>query len=64
MSNSPKEPANAQKEYYITKQDLPLSCPMPNMTLWNAHPKIYLPIEKAKKVNCPYCGATYILKEE
>lgn len=64
MSESQKETASTKKEYHITRKDLPLSCPMPNMTLWNAHPKIYLPIEKTKKESCPYCGATYILEEE
>lgn len=63
MSEFSKEPASAQKEYYVSKKDLPLSCPMPQMTLWNAHPKVYLPIEKTKKVSCPYCGTTYILQD-
>lgn len=47
--------------YEITKADLPLSCPMPNMRLWDAHPKVYLPIEKTGKATCPYCGARYRL---
>lgn len=64
MSEFSKEPASAQKEYYISKKDLPLSCPMPQMTLWNAHPKVYLPIEKSNKVSCPYCGTTYVLQDE
>lgn len=54
-------PASAAKQYQITSAELPLSCPMPNMTLWNAHPKVYLPIEKTGKASCPYCGATYTL---
>ncbi|MBJ88709.1 MAG: hypothetical protein CMO98_02525 [Woeseia sp.] len=40
---------------------LPLSCPMPGMYLWNSHPKVYLPIEEAGSVKCPYCGADYLL---
>lgn len=64
MSEQNKQPASTQKEYHVTASDLPLSCPMPNMTLWNAHPKVYLPIAKEKKVSCPYCGATYILDEK
>jgi uncharacterized Zn-finger protein len=58
-----KLPASAQKQYQVTSQDLPLSCPMPNMTLWNAHPRVYLPIEKTGKATCPYCGASYVLMD-
>jgi len=57
-------PASAAKHYQITKNELPLSCPMPNMTLWSAHPKVYLAIEKTGKVSCPYCSASYELLEE
>ena len=28
----------------ITATDLPLQCPMPSMSKWNAHPRLYLPI--------------------
>lgn len=55
--------SNAVKRYEITKKDVPLHCPMPNMTLWNSHPRVYLEIEKTGEVTCPYCGATYILKD-
>ena len=62
MSNT--EPACASQHYAITRKELPLSCPMPLMKLWNAHPKVYLAIEKSGKEVCPYCGATYILIDE
>jgi uncharacterized Zn-finger protein len=39
--------------------DLPLSCPMPGMYLWNSHPKVFLPIEATGEAKCPYCGAQY-----
>ncbi len=55
--------ANAEKCYEVSRDDLPLSCPMPNMTLWNSHPRVYLPIEATGRVKCPYCGADYILKD-
>ena len=55
-------PANAQNRYAVTAADLPLSCPMPGMTLWNSHPKVYLPIEdQGGAATCPYCGAHYAL---
>ena len=37
-------PANAQNKYGVRSKDLPLSCPMPGMYLWNSHPKVFLPI--------------------
>jgi len=54
-------PANIHNKYEISAKDLPLSCPMPGMYLWNSHPKIYLPIEDTGKAKCPYCGALYEL---
>jgi len=55
--------SNAVKRYEITSNDLPLHCPMPNMTLWNSHPRVYLPIEETGEAACPYCGAVYVLKD-
>ena len=54
---------NAQNLYEVTRADLPLSCPMPGMTLWNSHPRVYLPIEASGEERCPYCGAVYVLKD-
>ena len=54
---------NAENTYDVTEADLPLSCPMPDMYLWNSHPKVYLPIEDTGAAMCPYCGATYRLKK-
>lgn len=52
---------NAENLYQVTRADLPLSCPMPGMYLWNSHPRVYLPIEETGITKCPYCGATYKL---
>ena len=46
----------------VSKDNLPLSCPMPEMPIWNAHPKVFLDIEKVGRVVCPYCGTLYTLK--
>ena len=54
-------PANAQHKYEVRPRDLPLSCPMPGMYLWNSHPKVYLPVEETGEAKCPYCGAEYFL---
>ena len=56
-------PANAENRYRVARADLPLSCPMPAMSLWNSHPKVYLPIEEqGGHAKCPYCGAEYHLE--
>ena len=44
-----QENACAQKTITVQAKDLPLSCPAHNMSTWNAHPKVYLPIEKTGK---------------
>lgn len=55
--------ANAKNHYTVSRSDLPLSCPMPEMTLWNSHPKVYLPIEEqGGSAKCPYCGAEFTLE--
>jgi uncharacterized Zn-finger protein len=56
-------PANAENRYTVNRSDLPLSCPMPGMSLWNSHPKVYLPIEASGSARCPYCGAIYTLSD-
>lgn len=55
---------NAENQYEVTAKDLPLSCPLPSMSLWNSHPKVYLDIEETGTVKCPYCGADFVLKDE
>lgn len=54
---------NARDRYEVRRADLPLSCPLPSMALWNSHPRVYLPIEQAGWARCPYCGAEYLLKD-
>lgn len=53
--------ANAERRYQVSRKDLPLSCPTPAMSLWNSHPRVYLPIEATGSAVCPYCGAQYDL---
>jgi uncharacterized Zn-finger protein len=55
--------ANAAKRYEVSRKDLPLACPMPDMVLWNAHPRVFLPIEETGQAKCPYCGAEYTLSD-
>jgi len=54
--------ANASRVYEVEDSDLPLACPMPQMSLWNSHPRVYLPIEETGSAKCPYCGAEFTLR--
>jgi len=60
ITPQPQQP-NAQQHYEVTAQDLPLCCPLPSMSLWNSHPRVYLPIEQTGHARCPYCSATFTL---
>ena len=55
---------NEKNNYDITKADLPLHCPMDGMSLWNSHPRVYLPLDEKGWAKCPYCGAEYTLKDD
>lgn len=52
---------NKSRHIEVTAADLPLHCPTPAMLLWNAHPRVYMPIEKTGEALCPYCGTKYVL---
>ena len=56
-----KERACTSAHYEVTKADLPLSCPLPRLRLWDAHPRVYLPIIITGRAVCPYCNAEYTL---
>lgn len=43
--------------------ELPLTCPPHDSSLWNGHPRVYLPIHQTGRMRCPYCGTLYILRE-
>ena len=55
--------ANTETRVEVKRADLPLSCPLPEQKLWNAHPRVYLPIEDSGESSCPYCGTHYILAD-
>jgi uncharacterized Zn-finger protein len=43
---------------------LPLFCPTPAVSLWSAHPRVAIPVEKLGEARCPYCGTLYKFKGE
>lgn len=64
MSKAHKEQACTQRIYEVRSSDLPLSCPMKDMRVWDAHPRVYLPITETGRIRCPYCSAEYVLINE
>jgi uncharacterized Zn-finger protein len=59
----PASPSCREKVYEIGWEDLPLSCPTPEMTVWNAHPRVFLPIHRSGEATCSYCGSRFVLKD-
>jgi uncharacterized Zn-finger protein len=55
--------ACTERTYEVTQADLPLSCPQRDKRLWDAHPRVYLPIETTGRATCPYCEAEFVLKQ-
>ncbi len=62
VTSKPLIQPSLQNQYEVTSEELPLSCPMPQMLLWNSHPRVYLPIQESGWAKCPYCGAEYTLR--
>jgi uncharacterized Zn-finger protein len=59
-----QKPSNTQRKVIITTKDLPMHCPLPNSTLWNSHPRVYIPLQEAESARamCPYCGTEFVLE--
>jgi uncharacterized Zn-finger protein len=56
------EGLNTERYLEVTEKDLPLHCPTPEMSAWNAHPRVFLAVEKTGEALCPYCGTRYKLR--
>jgi len=50
---------NTKDNYEVTKDDVPVHCPMPGTSLWNSHPQVFIAFDKNGDGKCPYCGAEY-----
>jgi len=57
---------NTQRSCEIRRGDLPLHCPLPGMSLWTSHPRVYIPIEDSKngRMICPYCSTEFVLIDD
>ena len=54
--------SKSQRVVEVKESDLPLHCPMPGDAVWNAHPRVFLPVEESGEALCPYCGTLYKLQ--
>ena len=61
ISSASDEQACTQRQIKVNDSELPLSCPPRDERVWDAHPRVYLPIEEQGEVVCPYCGTKFIL---
>ena len=52
---------NSAQQYSVTRAELPLHCPLPSMSLWNSHPRVFIPLEATGHARCPYCGTDFEL---
>jgi uncharacterized Zn-finger protein len=52
---------NTLDQIEVTRAELPVHCPAPGTTLWNSHPRVYIPLEEGGSAICPYCGTKYVL---
>ena len=55
---------NGSRLYRVRRRDLPLHCPLSSMSLWNSHPRVFLPIEDTGRARRPYCSAEFVLEDE
>lgn len=53
---------NAKSSVEVKASDLPIHCPTEDSSLWNSHPRVYIPVEEnGGEAKCPYCGTTFKL---
>ncbi len=51
---------NAKTAVEVKAGDLPIHCPVEGSSLWNSHPRVYIPVaENGGESKCPYCGTIY-----
>lgn len=63
LSDKEMNAERVKVEVKVENGGSPLSCPLPSMTLWNMHPKVYLPLDQDNRAMCPYCSTYYYVTE-
>ena len=66
MSEAELKQPNASTSHAVKRSELPLHCPTPDSSLWNSHPRVYVPLEDSDdgKAKCPYCGTDFHLVDD
>ncbi|MFT5659141.1 MAG: putative Zn-finger protein [Gammaproteobacteria bacterium] len=53
---------NAKTAVEVKAADLPVHCPTEGSSLWDSHPRVFIPVkENGGEAKCPYCGTLYKL---
>lgn len=53
---------NAKTAIEVKTDDLPIHCPVSGSSLWDSHPRVYIPVqENGGESKCPYCGTIFKL---
>ena len=53
---------NAKTAVEVKLNDLPIHCPTSDSSLWDSHPRVYIPVEEnGGEARCPYCGTMFKL---
>lgn len=52
---------NTQTLVEVTSDELPVHCPTADSSLWNSHPRVYIPLDEAPEASCSYCGTVFRL---
>jgi uncharacterized Zn-finger protein len=55
---------NSQTLVEVTRDELPVHCPTPDSSLWNSHPRVFIPLNESPEARCSYCGTVYRLVKE
>lgn len=63
MAKTSNNQACTKTRYEVSRADLPVCCPPRDLRVWDAHPRVYLPIEEIGHAVCPYCEAEFVLIE-
>ncbi|MCP4187420.1 MAG: zinc-finger domain-containing protein [Gammaproteobacteria bacterium] len=53
---------NTKTAIEVKANELPIHCPLPGSSLWNSHPRVYIPVqENGGEAKCSYCGTIFKL---
>ena len=52
---------NSQTLVEVTRDELPIHCPTPDSSLWDSHPRVFIPLNESPEATCSYCGTVYRL---